>query len=309
MNKNNRIGSVLLFVIITIGVIVGMVSLSVGYAYNRARLIASEEARYSLRNKALNVLSQVMWNINADTNGFDCAVEGSMASRTIDGCEVTIEPANARCNFYSYSKNDFVAFVVSEIAPVEDFEEADAIAEAIVFNWDLLLKQKGEDFKLNAIEEFYGFSYFSKLSNESPIIIESIYQYFTTYYSDSKDNKLNINMFRLSLLPYISVENLHELYSNEKLVLDLQQRFQAIREKKLFFPNMDIASAKSVFVTANQFQSVTQTESMLLMRLMNYFKASSDTFYITVVARDAASSHRIECVYERGTGKIKRWVE
>lgn len=304
MNKNNQTGSILLFVIITIGVIIGMVSLSVGYAYNRARLISAEDSRYSLRNKALGVLSQVMWNINADTNGFDCAIEGSMAPKIIDGCEVTIEPTNSRFNFHSYSPNDFVVF----FAP-DGVDSVGDVTECISTEWSFILHNKGEDFTLNAIEEFYGFSRLEFSKDVTPLIMESIYKYFTVYYSNPKDIKLNINMFRLNLLPYISVENLYELYSNDKLTSDLQKRLENIRENSLFFPNMDIASAKTVFAAANQSQSVSQSDAVLLMKLMKYFTASSDNFYITIVARDGTSSHRIECVYERGTGKIRRWVE
>jgi ABC-type multidrug transport system fused ATPase/permease subunit len=123
---NKRSGSILLYVIIIIGVVVGLVSLCVGYAYNRSRLIAAEEARYSLRNTALDALSQVMWNINGDTNGFDCAVEGSISSRIVNGCEVTIEPANARFNFTSFQGKRFVE-LVPLLAP-EDADDADIVA-------------------------------------------------------------------------------------------------------------------------------------------------------------------------------------
>lgn len=298
MNKNNRSGSVLLFVIITIGVIIGMVSLSVGYAYNRARLIAAEEARYSLRNKALNVLSQVMWNINADTNGFDCAVEGSMASRTIDGCEVIIEPANARFNFSSFPSKRFV-----ELVPVlvpEDVKDADKVAQAIEDAWVEAMQLYGEQYTLNAIEELYGFS---RLGNADPLIFESIFKYFTVYRYMREDQKLNLNMVHLYMLPYLASAN------NVEAMQAFQERLKLIREKDLFFVGTDALSAKAVLLEASQSQSFSQSDALLLMSLANSFTVASDDFYITIVARDAASSYRIECVYERGTGKIKRWVE
>lgn len=298
MNKNNRSGSVLLFVIITIGVIIGMVSLSVGYAYNRARLIAAEEARYSLRNKALGALSQVMWNINADTNGFDCAVEGSMAPRIIDGCEVTIEPANARFNFSSFSGKRFVELVPALVP--EDVDDADIVTQAIAEAWGEAMQVHGEQFTLNAIEEMYGFS---KLGDADPIIFESIFKYFTVYRYAREDQKLNLNMVRLDLLPCLASAN------NADAMLDLQNRLKLIREKELFFVGTDISSAKAVLSAASQSQSFSQSDAMLLMGLADSFTVASEDFYITIVARDASSSYRIECVYERGSGKIKRWVE
>lgn len=298
MNKNNRSGSVLLFVIITIGVIIGMVSLSVGYAYNRARLIAAEEARYSLRNKALNVLSQVMWNINADTNGFDCAVEGSMASRVIDGCEITIEPANARFNFSSFPSKRFVELVPALVP--EDVKDADKVAQAIEDAWVEAMQLYGEQYTLNAIEELYGFS---RLGNADPLIFESIFKYFTVYRYMREDQKLNLNMVHLYMLPYLASVN------NVEAMQAFQERLKLIREKDLFFVGTDALSAKAVLLEASQSQSFSQSDALLLMSLANSFTVASDDFYITIVARDAASSHRIECVYERGTGKIKRWVE
>lgn len=298
MNKNNRSGSVLLFVIITIGVIIGMVSLSVGYAYNRARLIAAEEARYSLRNKALNVLSQVMWNINADTNGFDCAVEGSMASRVIDGCEITIEPANARFNFSSFQRKRFVELVPALVP--EDVKDADKVAQAIEDAWVEAMQLYGEQYTLNAIEELYGFS---RLGNADPLIFESIFKYFTVYRYMREDQKLNLNMVHLYMLPYLASVN------NVEAMQAFQERLKHIREKDLFFVGTDALSAKAVLLEASQSQSFSQSDALLLMSLANSFTVASDDFYITIVARDAASSHRIECVYERGTGKIKRWVE
>lgn len=298
MNKNNRSGSVLLFVIITIGVIIGMVSLSVGYAYNRARLIAAEEARYSLRNKALNVLSQVMWNINADTNGFDCAVEGSMASRVIDGCEITIEPANARFNFSSFPSKRFVELVPALVP--EDVKDADKVAQAIEDAWVEAMQLYGEQYTLNAIEELYGFS---RLGNADPLIFESIFKYFTVYRYMREDQKLNLNMVHLYMLPYLASAN------NVEAMQAFQERLKLIREKDLFFVGTDALSAKAVLLEASQSQSFSQLDALLLMSLANSFTVASDDFYITIVARDAASSYRIECVYERGTGKIKRWVE
>lgn len=298
MNRDNRRGSVLLFVIIIIGVIIGMVSLSVGYAYNRARLIAAEEARYSLRNKALGALSQVMWNINADTNGFDCAVEGSMTPRVVDGCEVTIEPANARFNFSSFSGKHFVELVPALVP--EDVDDADIVAQAIVEAWGEAMQVHGEQYTLNAIEELYGFS---KLGDADPIIFESIFKYFTVYRYAREDQKLNLNMVRLDLLPCLASAN------NVDAMFGLQNRLKLIRENDLFFVGTDIPSAQAVLSAASQSQSFSESDIVLLMGLADGFTVASEDFYITIVARDASSSYRIECVYERGTGKIKRWVE
>lgn len=298
MNKNKRSGSILLFVIITVSVIIGMVSLTAAYAYNRARLIAAEESRYSLRNKALGALSQVMWNINADTNGFDCAVEGSMAHRIIDGCEVTIEPANARFNFSSFSGKRFVELVPALVP--EDVEDAEVVAQVIVDEWSNAIQVHGEQYTLNAIEELYGFS---KLGDADPIIFESIFNYFTVYRYAREDQKLNLNMVRLDLLPCLASAN------NVDAMFGLQNRLKLIRENDLFFVGTDIPSAQAVLSAASQSQSFSESDIVLLMGLADSFTVASEDFYITIVARDAFSSYRIECVYERGTGKIKRWVE
>lgn len=302
---NKRSGSILLYVIIIIGVVIGLVSLCVGYAYNRSRLIAAEEARYSLRNTALDALSQVMWNINADTNGFDCAVEGSISSRIVNGCEVTIEPANARFNFTSFQGKRFVELV--PLLVPEDADDADIVAQAIIDGWIEVLQVHGEQYTPNAIEEFYGYK---RLGDASPLIFESIFKYFTVYRMQREDQLLNLNMVRLDLLPYLVLtNNSSSSDGNVKAMLNLQARLKQIREKELFFVGTDALSAKAVLAASSQSQNFSQSDAMLLMSLANSFTVKSEDFYITVIARNATSSHRIECVYERGTGKIKRWVE
>ena len=278
--ESPKSGGILVFMLVVTATLTMLALFAGSMASNRARLASDAVLRSTLRDEAFDAVAQTVALINTDTNGVDHFSEPWAQPFRIGRVEMSITDEKSRLHFPSASRRAFASLLGDDEAAAAFVAWRDGHTNRV---W-------------KAEEELFEFITDTRIHDPVRPHFGNL-----TAHGDGRGNVNTLPrevFFAFAASAGVSAETAARVFA----------RLEEARTRGDWFASLDLAEVSRV-LAAGGIASVPTAELMALNALLPVLCVESGLFRITARATDGRVSQTIQCVCERGTGRILRWVE
>ena len=304
----NRRGAALVLVLVAVAILVPLALGAGALARARALRVDGRAARAALRDAAEGALARELWLLEADTNAVDALVEpwaersreaAARLEKGTDGVFVLVEDERARLGIPDCGQRALAALLQLRAG----LDEAAAAGEsAALFAWmraqaeaagstNLALSAEERLFDATPAEAADDAGFEAPLAAAMPLL------------SAHAGAKINVNTAGHDALVAAMLAGGATRGGAEGVWL----RLEMSRERGDVFRST--AQTEALKLLRGEGDIPSPEEIAALQGVQNALRVDSGLFRVRAVARRAGRSAAVECVYERGTRRILRWLE
>ena len=278
--RHNRSGTILVFMLVVTATLTALALFAGVAASNRARLASDSVLRSALRDEAFDAIAQVAALINADTNGVDHLSEPWAQPMRFGRVEVFVTDEKTRLHFPTASPRALASLL----------NDDDVVAALVAW------RDSETNRVWRAEEELLAFPFppTAKKNDLRPLLP------FLTAHGDVR---VNVNTLPREVFVALAVS----AGASAETAVNFHKRLEEARKRGDFFNAL--TPDETARVLSDGHSAPTTAELAILRALIPALCVESGLFRITARASDGAVSQSIQCVYERGTSRISRWVE
>ena len=304
----NRRGAALVLVLVAVAILVPLALGAGALARARALRVDGRIDRAALRDAAESALARELWRLEADTNAVDALVEpwaersreaAARLEKGTDGVFVLVEDERARLGVPDCGERALAALLQLRAG----LDEAAAAGEsAALFAWmraqaeaagstNLALSAEERLFDATPAEAADDAGLEAPLAAAMPLL------------SAHAGAKINVNTAGHDALVAAMLAGGATRGGAEGVWL----RLEMSRERGDVFRST--AQTEALKLLRGEGDIPSPEEIAALQGVQNALRVDSGLFRVRAVARRAGRSAAVECVYERGTRRILRWLE
>ncbi len=304
----NRRGAALVLVLVAVAILVPLALGAGALARARALRVDGRADRAALRDAAESALARELWRLEADTNAVDALVEpwaersreaAARLEKGTDGVFVLVEDERARLGVPDCGERALAALLQLRAG----LDEAAAAGEsAALFAWmraqaeaagstNLALSAEERLFDATPAEAADDAGFEAPLAAAMPLL------------SAHAGAKINVNTAGHDALVAAMLAGGATRGGAEGVWL----RLEMSRERGDVFRST--AQTEALKLLRGEGDIPSPEEIAALQGVQNALRVDSGLFRVRAVARRAGRSAAVECVYERGTRRILRWLE
>lgn len=304
----NRRGAALVLVLVAVAILVPLALGAGALARARALRVDGRIDRAALRDAAESALARELWRLEADTNAVDALVEpwaersreaAARLEKGTDGVFVLVEDERARLGVPDCGERALAALLQLRAG----LDEAAAAGEsAALFAWiraqaeaagstNLALSVEERLFDATPAEAADDAGFEAPLAAAMPLL------------SAHAGAKINVNTAGHDALVAAMLAGGATRGGAEGVWL----RLEMSRERGDVFRST--AQTEALKLLRGEGDIPSPEEIAALQDVQNALCVDSGLFRVRAVARRAGRSAAVECVYERGTRRILRWLE
>ena len=304
----NRRGAALVLVLVAVAILVPLALGAGALARARALRVDGRIDRAALRDAAESALARELWRLEADTNAVDALVEpwaersreaAARLEKGTDGVFVLVEDERARLGVPDCGERA-LASLLQLRAGLDD--AAAAGESAALFAWmraqaeaagstNLALSAEERLFDATPAEAADDAGFEAPLAAAMPLL------------SAHAGAKINVNTAGHDALVAAMLAGGATRGGAEGVWL----RLEMSRERGDVFRST--AQTEALKLLRGEGDIPSPEEIAALQGVQNALRVDSGLFRVRAVARRAGRSAAVECVYERGTRRILRWLE
>ncbi len=289
-SNSSRTGSILVFMIISVALVTGLALLTGSFVVSRSKLAADAMIRAQLRDEAMSAAAMTAWSIDADTNGVDHLLEDWAGEMKIGNAVVSISDEKSRLQFQS-AGNVSLGNLILHCSEVDG---ADAMGQAsMLCAWWSAAKATETNRVLSAEDEL--------LHAPSPDL-EALTAALPSL-TVLGDGKVNINTVGREVFISLVLSTGADIGVAEVL----HSRITRSRKRGEWFESLELPEARKLL--AGEGDALSVKEIAVLQTIVPKLCVESGLFRITATAGRAGVRRGVQCIYERGTGRILRWLE
>lgn len=290
MLRRENSGSILVFVLVSVALVTGLALITGAFVRSRSTFVGDAITRAQLRHAAFSAAAMTAWAIDADTNGVDTMLEPWGEANHLGDAVVTVADEKARIQFQSAGVNT-IGFLMTYAT---DLRGEEAVGQArMLENWWNEIKTTETNRVLGAEEEIL----FAPSANVEAL---SMTLPFITVLGDGK---VNINTIPREVFISMVLNTGADIGVAEVLY----DRVIRSRRRGEWFASLEASEAGKLL--AGEGDQLSPKELTVMQTLLPKLCVESGLFRITAQAERNGIRRTVQCVYERGTGKILRWVE
>ena len=303
-----RRGAALVLVLVAVAILVPLALGAGALARARALRVDGRIDRAALRDAAESALARELWRLEADTNAVDALVEpwaersreaAARLEKGTDGVFVLVEDERARLGVPDCGQRALAALLQLRAG----LDEAAAAGEsAALFAWmraqaeaagstNLALSAEERLFDATPAEAADDAGFEVPLAAAMPLL------------SAHAGAKINVNTAGHDALVAAMLAGGATRGGAEGVWL----RLEMSRERGDVFRST--AQTEALKLLRGEGDIPSPEEIAALQGVQNALRVDSGLFRVRAVARRAGRSAAVECVYERGTRRILRWLE
>ena len=290
-----RGGSTLVFVIVVVAVVTSLALGAGAMLASRLALNSDAALRDELRREASSAAALAAWMIDGDTNGVDHVREEWAIGFVSGDVEVSVEDEMARIKFQDANEAALAALMVT-VSPRDaplGAEEATGQASA-AYSWWNALRILETNRILYAEEELLA----------APATAPEALARALPRLSVLGQGKVNVNTAGREVFVALVVG----AGGNAETAERLYRRVERSRARGEYFESIGLIDARKLLGGGGG-DPVTQEEARVLQMISQQLCVESGLFRITATASRGGAVKVVQCVYERGTGRIMRWLE
>lgn len=285
-----RTGSILVFMIIAVALVSGLALLTGSFVVSRSKLAADAMIRAQLRDEAMSAVAMAAWSINADTNGVDSLLEDWAGEMNIGNAVVSIADEKARLQFQSAGN----VLLGNLILYCSEVDGAAAMGQAnMLCAWWSAVRASETNRVLSAEEELF----FAPSPNVDALAAA------LPRLTVLGDGKVNINTVGREVFLSLVLSTGADIGVAEVLY----SRVIRSRKRGEYFGSLEVTEARKLL--AGEGDALSVKEMTVLQAIISKLCVESGLFRITATAERGGVRRRVQCIYERGTGRILRWLE
>lgn len=283
-------GSILVFMIVVVALVSSLALLSGSFAVSRSRLATDARVRAELRDAAYSAAAMAAWMIITDTNGVDHLQEPWAAEQIEGETRVIVSDERARLPFPDAGPDALRALIVS----VSDVDQKTASDQAIrLHTWWKRACVVSTNRVLAAEEELLS------APGSDPVLLAAVLPCLRVL----GGNVVNMNTVGGEVWTALAIGAGVEIDTAEDLYMRLLQSRQRGEWFKTLNPDEVLQR-----LTGNG-QGLSAAELAALQVMASRLCVESGVFRITATAERDAVRRTVQCVIERETGVICRWME
>ena len=298
-----RAGASLVMVLAAVATIVSLALGAAALARNLRLRTDARLGRAELRDEAESALSRAAWALEADTNQVDAlsepwAVDSARAAAALaaggDGVFVIVEDERARLGLPDAGARALGHLLMRRSTLDESAAMGDASALLFGLRAASGIRPAGDtNLVLHAEEELLDLphSHPDALAASLPLL------------SAHAGNHVNVNTVQHDVLVSVA----RGLGAAPGGAEGLWRRLERSRDRGEVFSSVSPAEALKLLQGEGDVPTAQELEALDLLRPA--LRVDSGLFRITSTARRGGTFATVQCVYERGTGRILRWVE
>ena len=300
---SRRAGASLVMVLAAVATIVSLALGAAALARNLRLRTDARIGRAELRDEAESELARAAWSLESDTNGVDAlsefwAVDSTRAAKALaaggDGVFVVVEDERARLGLPHAGARALGHLLMRR----SSLDESEAMGDASALLLGLrasstIAPTDGTNLVLRAEEELLDLphSHTDALAASLPLL------------SAHAGDRINVNTVGHDVLVSVA----RGLGASPGGAEGIWRRLERSRERGEVFSSVSPAEALKLLQGEGDVPTAQELEALDLLRPV--LRVDSGLFRITATARQGGSFATVQCVYERGTGRILRWVE
>ena len=286
----SRSGAILVFMLVAVALVVGVALMAGSAALSRSRLAADAIARAQLRAEAFSAAAMAAWAIDADTNGADHLLEPWAQGFRHGAAVATVSDERARLRFPA-GADRALGFLLAKASTAR---EEDAMGQARLLDawWreTLVLRTNAV---LRAEEELL------LAPGADPAAVAAALPSLTVL----GDGRININTVSHDVFVALALGAGAEIGTAETLF----NRVLRSRRRGEWFASLGMTEAHKLLM--GEGDALSAKEIAALQAILPRLGVESGFFRITATAQRAGVRRTVQCVYERGAGRIHRWME
>ncbi len=286
----SRSGAILVFMLVAVALVTGVALLAGSAALSRSRIAADAVVRAQLRAEAFSAAAMAAWAIDADTNGADHLLEPWAQGFQHGDALAAIADEHARLRFPA-GADRALGFL---LAKASGAREEDAMGQARLLDawWreTLVLRTNAV---LRAEEELL------LAPGADPAALATALPSLTVL----GDGRVNVNTVPHDVFVALALGAGAEIGTAETLF----NRVLRSRRRGEWFASLGMAEAHKLLM--GEGDALSAKEIAALQAILPRLGVESDLFRITATAERAGTRRTVQCVYERGSGRIHRWIE
>ena len=283
-------GSILVFMIVVVALVSSLALLSGSFVVSRSRLTADARVRAELRNAACSGAAMAAWMIVSDTNGVDHLQEPWATDMMEDEAQVVVSDERARLPFPGSEPAALSALIVS-VTGVELQTAADQAVRLHTW-WDRA--RAASTNRVLAAEEELLFA-----PGSDPELLAAVLPHLRVLGGDV----VNVNTVGGEVWTAMAIGTGVDIDTAEGLYMRLLQS----RRRGEWFETLDPGEVLQR-LTGNR-QGLSAAELVALQRVAPRLCVESGVFRITATAERDGVRRAVQCIVERETGEIRRWLE
>lgn len=304
----NRRGAALVLVLAAVAILLPLALGAGALARARALRVDGRAARAALRDAAEGALARELWLLEADTNAVDALVEpwaersreaAARLEKGTDGVFVLVEDERARLGAPDCGEHALAALLRLRAG----LDEAAAVGEAAsLFAW---IRAQAEaagatNLALSAEERLFDAM---PAGTGGDAGVEAPLAAAMPLLSAHAGARLNVNTVGHDALVAAMLAGGATRGGAEGVWL----RLEMARERGDVFRST--AQTETLKLLRGEGDVPSPEEIAALQGVQNALRVDSGLFRVRAVARRAGRAAAVECVYERGTRRILRWLE
>ena len=286
----SRSGAILVFMLVAVALVTGVALLAGSAALSRSRIAADAVVRAQLRAEAFSAAAMAAWAIDADTNGADHLLEPWAQGFQHGDALAAIADEHARLRFPA-GADRALGFL---LAKASGAREEDAMGQARLLDawWreTLVLRTNAV---LRAEEELL------LAPGADPAALATALPSLTVL----GDGRVNVNTVPHDVFVALALGAGAEIGTAETLF----NRVLRSRRRGEWFASLGMTEAHKLLM--GEGDALSAKEIAALQAILPRLGVESDLFRITATAERAGTRRTVQCVYERGSGRIHRWIE
>ncbi|MGI5867963.1 MAG: hypothetical protein ACOX9C_00770 [Kiritimatiellia bacterium] len=286
----SRSGAVLAFMLIAVALVMGVALFAGSVALSRSRLASDAVARAQLRAEAFSAAAMAAWAIDADTNGADHLLEPWAQGFRHGAAVATVADERARLLFPP-GADRALGFLIAKASGVDE-EDAMGHARRLAAWWQQTQAQR-TNAVLHAEEELL----------LAPGMDSAALAATLPSLTVLGDGRININTVSHDVFVALALGAGAEIGTAETLF----NRVLRSRRRGEWFASLTMAEAHKLLRGAGD--ALSAKEVAALQAILPRLGVESDLYRITATAERAGVRRTVQCIYERGTGRIHRWTE
>lgn len=285
-------GSVLVFVIITIAIMVGIVSVSTMKLANDAKRGMYLKTRLDSKIGFYDVVARCMNRVNVDTNSYDCYVEPWAEIVDVGEYEVRTTSENSRLNFGMVTEDE-LKYLIESLVGEENYELGYNTATQLYLQRELLKRESNQTNNvIKVVEELY------YMKGVDANIVTLVLPHLTM----TGDGQVNLNMASGNVFYAIFRSNGASIEEAKGLT----EKILKVRDMGLFFESPSVEEGARVLLLSGE--KLTAIEQQLLMKVMfKKFTTKSDFYSIEFCRKGGGVVGA--CVFEKKSNKMLQWWE
>lgn len=287
--RASRGGGVLVLVLVVMTLVMGL-AMGVGaLVMSRTRLVQDEVLRTQLRLEAISAVARVAWEIDADTNGVDSVLEPWASPRQLGDVRVSVEDESGRLCFQADANRSLGYLLVKTCG----LREEDAMGQARRLSaWWKEIQSVQTNAVLRVEEELLE-------SGVDAELLRPVLPYLTVW----GEGRVNINTVSHEVFVALALESGAAIGPAETLFA----RVERSRRRGEVFATLGLSEVDKLLMGHGD--SLTSAEQSALKGIVPRLGVEGRFFRITAEAQRSGVRRTVQSIYERGTGRLLRWVE